>query len=159
MSNIYSILFLVMGLVTGLGTFFQTYMFNIAGVRLTSRLRLETFKTMMKQEMAWFDSAKNSVGALCTRLSSDCSGVQGVSINRFVGNTNNMLITKYVFCIWIGNRYKNWGHIPSLFHYNSWSWYRIIFLMETNPRVHCHNTSCSSGCVLGGTLHGQQQSG
>lgn len=37
---------------------------------------------MMKQEMGWFDDAKNSVGALCVRLSGDCSSVQGASGSR-----------------------------------------------------------------------------
>lgn len=76
-ANFYSLLFLVLGLATGLGTFMQTYMFNYAGVRLTSRLRLMTFNSMMSQEMGWFDNSRNAVGALCARLASDCSSVQG----------------------------------------------------------------------------------
>lgn len=76
-ANFYSILFLVLGIATGVGTFMQTFMFNYAGVRLTSRLRIMTFKSMMSQEMGWFDAPKNGVGALCARLASDCSGVQG----------------------------------------------------------------------------------
>jgi ATP-binding cassette, subfamily B (MDR/TAP), member 1 len=36
-----------------------------------------TFKAMIHQDMAWFDDSKNSVGALCARLSGDCAGVQG----------------------------------------------------------------------------------
>lgn len=78
-ANFYSILFLVLGLATGIGTFMQTYMFNYAGVRLTSRLRSMTFKSMMSQEMGWFDDGRNAIGALCARLASDCSGVQGIT--------------------------------------------------------------------------------
>lgn len=54
-------------------------MFNLAGTRLTSRLRQMSFTSMLSQEMAWFDDDKNSTGALCTRLSGDCAKVQGVS--------------------------------------------------------------------------------
>lgn len=82
-ANFYSILFLVLGLATGVGTFMQTYMFNYAGVKMTSRLRSMTFKSMMNQEMGWFDDTRNGVGALCARLASDCSGVQGLNLLIF----------------------------------------------------------------------------
>lgn len=54
-------------------------MFSFSGERLTSRLRKLTFAAMLRQEMGWFDNEKNSVGALCSRLSADASAVQGVS--------------------------------------------------------------------------------
>lgn len=81
-ANFYSILFLILGVATGIGTFLQTYMFTYAGVQLTSRLRTLTFKSMMHQEMAWFDDAKNAVGALCARLAGDCAAVQGATGSR-----------------------------------------------------------------------------
>ena len=81
-ANFYSFLFIVLGLVTGLGTFFQTYMFNIAGVRLTSRLRQQSFKSIISQEIGWFDEPKNAVGAICARLSGDCASVQGATGTR-----------------------------------------------------------------------------
>lgn len=81
-ANFYSLLFLVLGLATGIGTFLQTYMFTFAGVRLTSRLRSMTFKAMMSQEMGWFDDSRNAVGALCARLAGDCAGVQGATGSR-----------------------------------------------------------------------------
>lgn len=37
---------------------------------------------MMKQEMGWYDEAKNSIGALCVRLSGDCANVQGATGTR-----------------------------------------------------------------------------
>lgn len=81
-ANFYSLLFLALGVMTGIATFVQTYMFNFAGVRLTSRLRKMTFDAMMKQEMGWFDSSNNAVGALCARLSGDCASVQGATGSR-----------------------------------------------------------------------------
>jgi ATP-binding cassette, subfamily B (MDR/TAP), member 1 len=81
-ANLYSLLFLVLGLATGIGTYMQTYMFTFAGVRLTSRLRSMTFKSMMSQEMGWFDDPRNAVGALCARLAGDCAGVQGATGTR-----------------------------------------------------------------------------
>lgn len=78
----FSIYFLLLGLLAGFGTFFQTYMFNIAGVKLTSRLRTLIFETTMKQEMGWFDDARNGVGVICARLSGDCASVQGASLEH-----------------------------------------------------------------------------
>lgn len=37
------------------------------------------FGAMMKQEIGWFDRKENGVGALCSRLSSQASSIQGVS--------------------------------------------------------------------------------
>lgn len=77
----FSFYFIGLGIYTGIGTFLLTYMFNISGVRLTARLREMTFKAMLRQEIGWYDEAKNSVGALCARLSGDCANVQGVNNN------------------------------------------------------------------------------
>lgn len=75
---VYAMYFLALGLFSGLGTFYQTYMFNLAGVKLTSRLRTQVFEATMRQEMGWFDDTRNGVGILCARLAGDCSSVQGV---------------------------------------------------------------------------------
>ncbi|XP_037954077.1 multidrug resistance protein homolog 49-like [Teleopsis dalmanni] len=71
--------FIVLGIIAGLGILIQNYMFNIAGVKMTSRLRKTAFKTIISQETAYFDDQNNSVGALCARLASDCSNIQGAT--------------------------------------------------------------------------------
>ncbi|TMW46661.1 hypothetical protein DOY81_008256 [Sarcophaga bullata] len=78
-SVFFSYMFLVVGIIAGLGTLIQTYCFNTAGVKMTSRLRKTAFSTLLKQEVAYFDDEKNSVGALCSRLAGDCSNVQGAT--------------------------------------------------------------------------------
>ncbi|KAK2584731.1 hypothetical protein KPH14_007064 [Odynerus spinipes] len=78
----FAILFIIVGVVTGVGTFLQMYMFGLAGVRMTTRIRRITFGAMLKQEMGWFDDEQNSVGALCARLSSDAGAVQGATGSR-----------------------------------------------------------------------------
>lgn len=79
----FSYMFLVIGIMAGLGSLIQTYTFNAAGVKMTSRLRKTTFRTLLKQEVAFFDDDNNSVGALCSRLAGDCAQVQGVSWSAF----------------------------------------------------------------------------
>ncbi|KAJ9579274.1 hypothetical protein L9F63_024620, partial [Diploptera punctata] len=81
-ANFYSILFVVVGIVTGGGMFLQTYCFGLAGVRLTQRLRVQAFSAMLRQEIGWFDEEKNSVGTLCAKLSGDAASVQGATGSR-----------------------------------------------------------------------------
>ena len=57
----------------------QVVCFTVSGERLTSRLRSESFRAMLMQEIAWFDDQRNSTGALVTRLSNDAAQVEGVS--------------------------------------------------------------------------------
>ncbi|XP_055846900.1 multidrug resistance protein homolog 65-like [Episyrphus balteatus] len=72
-----SICCLIIGIITGISCFFQTYLFNLAGAWLTIRIRSLSFKSIMKQEIGWFDEEKNSVGALSARLAGDAANIQG----------------------------------------------------------------------------------
>jgi len=46
-------------------------------MELTVRLRKRAFSSILRQDIAYFDDHRNSTGALCTRLGSDASRVQG----------------------------------------------------------------------------------
>jgi ATP-binding cassette, subfamily B (MDR/TAP), member 1 len=48
-----------------------------AGEELTLRMRAISFKSMMRQEIGWFDLDENNLGALITRLSSDAAALKG----------------------------------------------------------------------------------
>ncbi len=78
----FAYLFVVIGIITGISSLLQTYMFSIAGVKMTTRLRHDAFKAIISQEVAYFDDQRNSVGALCARLAGDCSNVQGATGSR-----------------------------------------------------------------------------
>ncbi|NXO70839.1 MDR1 protein, partial [Phainopepla nitens] len=78
-SNLYSLLFLVLGIVSFFTFFFQGFTFGKAGEILTMRLRFMAFKAMLRQDMSWFDNPKNSTGALTTRLANDASQVKGAT--------------------------------------------------------------------------------
>lgn len=54
-------------------------MFGLSGENLTKRLRSMTFKSMLSQEIGFFDHQDNNVGVLCTKLATEASAVQGVS--------------------------------------------------------------------------------
>ncbi|KAM3956211.1 LOW QUALITY PROTEIN: multidrug resistance protein homolog 49 [Aphomia sociella] len=81
-SRLYAGLFALVAAVCGLVMFLQTWLFNKAGIALTDRLRVMSFRNFLYQEQGWFDSAQNSVGALCARLASDCAAVQGATGTR-----------------------------------------------------------------------------
>lgn len=54
-------------------------MFARSGALLTKRLRSEVFRAILRQETAFFDQEEHSTGALCTRLATEASIVQGAS--------------------------------------------------------------------------------
>ena len=41
------------------------------------RMRIMSFKSMLRQEIGWYDLDENNLGALVTRLSSDASALKG----------------------------------------------------------------------------------
>jgi len=51
---------------------------SIAGERLTKRLRFNSFRAMLRQDIGWFDLKSNSTGILSTRLAADAADVKGV---------------------------------------------------------------------------------
>lgn len=58
----------------------QNFSLGVAGEKLTKRIRLQTFESMLRQEIGWFDQQQNSTGALAVRLAVDASEVKGVSL-------------------------------------------------------------------------------
>ncbi|KAK3587257.1 hypothetical protein CHS0354_034401 [Potamilus streckersoni] len=65
------------------GAFFsmiRSWLFNLAGQRVVARLRKQLFSSIIKQEVAFFDT--NRTGELCNRLSSDTQVLQNaVTVN------------------------------------------------------------------------------
>uniref|UniRef100_A0A3Q2PGP9 ATP binding cassette subfamily B member 1 n=1 Tax=Fundulus heteroclitus TaxID=8078 RepID=A0A3Q2PGP9_FUNHE len=66
------------------------FCFGKSGEVLTLKLRLGAFKSMLRQDLGWFDSPKNSVGALTTRLATDAAQVQGASGVRLATFAQNI---------------------------------------------------------------------
>lgn len=56
-------------------------MFGISGEALTKRIRSDAFKSILSQEIGWFDDKSNSVGVLATKLSVEAAAVQGVILS------------------------------------------------------------------------------
>lgn len=54
-------------------------LFACSGEALTKRLRSQAFCALLRQEVAYFDNPKNNTGAICTRLATEASAVQGAT--------------------------------------------------------------------------------
>lgn len=58
--------------------FLKSFLFALSGEALTKRLRARIFRHLLRQEVSFFDRPENNTGALCTRLATEASDVQGV---------------------------------------------------------------------------------
>ncbi|EDV26960.1 uncharacterized protein TRIADDRAFT_54424 [Trichoplax adhaerens] len=81
-ATFWSLMFLVLGSVSGISVFLQTLMYGISGEYMTKRLRSQTFRAILKQEIGWFDEQSHTTGALCNRLATDASEVKGATGTR-----------------------------------------------------------------------------
>lgn len=97
-TDIYSLYFVLTGIVVGMATFLQIFMYGIAGEYLTERIRSKAFNHMLKQEIAWFDDKANGTGSLCARLSTDAAAIQGATGQR-IGTVLSSIST---LCLGIG---------------------------------------------------------
>ncbi|KAG7310331.1 hypothetical protein JYU34_003103 [Plutella xylostella] len=79
LSEVYSGLFIVVAAIAGISMCLQSIAFTNAGLKMTTRLRLQYFSSLLKQEMGYYDKASNAVGALCAKLSGDIAEIQGAT--------------------------------------------------------------------------------
>ncbi|KAL4646916.1 multidrug resistance protein 1-like isoform X1 [Arapaima gigas] len=78
----FSLLFLLIGAVAFVTHFLQGFMFGKSGEILTMRLRSQSFKAVLRQDIGWFDDSNNAVGVLTTKLATDASLVKGATGSR-----------------------------------------------------------------------------
>uniref|UniRef100_H0W664 Multidrug resistance protein 1 n=1 Tax=Cavia porcellus TaxID=10141 RepID=H0W664_CAVPO len=89
-SNLFSLMFLVLGIVSFITFFLQGFTFGKAGEILTKRLRYLVFRSMLRQDVSWFDNPRNTTGALTARLANDASQVKGAIGSRLAIITQNI---------------------------------------------------------------------
>ncbi|XP_023564472.1 multidrug resistance protein 1-like, partial [Octodon degus] len=89
-SHLFSLLFLVLGIISFITLFLQGFTFGKAGEILTKRLRYLVFRSILRQDVSWFDDHKNSTGALTTRLATDAAQVKGAVGARLAVLTQNV---------------------------------------------------------------------
>ncbi|KAJ3670706.1 hypothetical protein LUZ60_008132 [Juncus effusus] len=65
----------------------EYFLFGVAGGKLVERIRSLTFRTIVHQEVSWFDESQNSSGKIGARLS-----VDALNVRRLVGDNLALLI-------------------------------------------------------------------
>jgi len=94
------LLLFVMGIIDAVLDFWVLFLFGFAKENIVKGVRLDTFKAILRQEVAFFD--ENSSGALTSRLTSDCGEMAGdltwffrfsiESIVRIIGVVTYMMV-------------------------------------------------------------------
>ncbi|CAK1551194.1 unnamed protein product [Leptosia nina] len=78
----YALIFVGVGVFSGIANFINVAMYAIAGEYLTQRLRKLLFEKLLQQEIGFYDDKTNSTGALCARLAGEAAAVQGATGQR-----------------------------------------------------------------------------
>ncbi|XP_060270944.1 ATP-binding cassette sub-family B member 5 isoform X3 [Ovis aries] len=90
-AEIYSMIFVILGVICFVSYFIQGLFYGRAGEILTMRLRHLAFKAMLYQDISWFDDKENTTGALTTILAIDIAQIQGATGSRVGVLTQNAI--------------------------------------------------------------------
>ncbi|KAF1313678.1 Multidrug resistance protein abc superfamily, partial [Globisporangium splendens] len=94
-ARLWSLAFVILGLIFGLAIIMQNYGFAVASQNLVSRVRFQTFHSMLEQEIGWFDLDENTSGALVSRLATDSATLQAITSDTL----NQGLVNITTLCI------------------------------------------------------------
>ncbi|RHZ65785.1 hypothetical protein Glove_311g54 [Diversispora epigaea] len=78
-STFWSLMFLVIAVVSLIGQTVQGVAFGFSGENLTERIRSISFASILRQDIEFFDDERNSVGVLTSALSVDAAHVNGLA--------------------------------------------------------------------------------
>lgn len=77
--NFWSLMYLMLAIVQILAFSLQGIVFAVCSERLVHRARDQAFRTMLRQDIAFFDKEENSAGALTSFLSTETTHLAGMS--------------------------------------------------------------------------------
>lgn len=75
----WSLAFVGLGIAAFCGNWLRYTALGISGERLTKKLRRFAFRSLLRQEIGYFDLKENSLGALTGRLSTDAGAIKGLT--------------------------------------------------------------------------------
>lgn len=99
-ANFWSAMYLMLALVQLTAYMAQGYCFAYCAERLVHRVRYQAFRTMLRQDIAFFDKGENTTGALTSFLSTEAThlaGMSGVTLGTILS-----VITTLVSAIVVG---------------------------------------------------------
>ena len=91
-TRIYSLFFVGLALVSFLINIAQHYNFGVMGEYLTKRIREQMISKILTFEIGWFDSDKNSSGAICSQLAQDANVVSSNTETTFIKNLRRIIL-------------------------------------------------------------------
>ncbi|VDK22775.1 unnamed protein product [Anisakis simplex] len=74
-----SLFFVGLGIIQGTAAFICISLYGTAGERLTMKLRMSVFRSLLRQDLAYFDDSRHSAAKMTTRLATDAPNVKSVS--------------------------------------------------------------------------------
>ncbi|KAJ3057974.1 ATP-binding cassette, sub-B (MDR TAP), member 4, partial [Quaeritorhiza haematococci] len=77
-ANFWALMFLVLAVAAFVSNLAQVTSFTMSGEKLTRRLRDMCFRSLLRQEIGFFDDPNHSTGILTARLADDAAKVQGL---------------------------------------------------------------------------------
>lgn len=78
-ANFLSLWWLIIAIIVFLAYGLQTWGFGYASEKMVRRVRLESFRAILRQEVAFFDRSEHSTGSLTTMLSTEATAMAGLS--------------------------------------------------------------------------------
>ena len=85
--------------VVAIATFTQLLAFTIMGERVTTRLRDMTFRSTLRQDIAYFDKEENSTGNITARLATEVTLVKNVTGQNLGRSVQNVVTVAAAFLI------------------------------------------------------------
>ncbi|KAI7975509.1 hypothetical protein EIK77_005875 [Talaromyces pinophilus] len=97
-ASFWSLMFLMLGLVQLIVHSTQGVMFAYSSEKLVRRARSQAFRTMLRQDITFFDNDENSTGALTSFLSTETKHLSGIS-GANLGTLLNVTTTLAACCV------------------------------------------------------------
>ncbi|ORY83184.1 P-loop containing nucleoside triphosphate hydrolase protein [Protomyces lactucae-debilis] len=90
-ANFYALLWFIIAVVEFFAYFATAFFFGMCSEMMVRRVRLLTFRNILRQDVAFFDKDENSTGALTSSLATQCTDLAGLH-----GNTLGTILTVFV---------------------------------------------------------------
>ncbi|RUS29249.1 hypothetical protein BC938DRAFT_480878 [Jimgerdemannia flammicorona] len=94
-ANLWAFTFVLIGVGGLFSIGAQSSSFELAGERLTRRIRIACFKALLNQEIGFYDEEEHSLGALTTRLATDASKIHEL-VTKVFGDLIQVTVTGIV---------------------------------------------------------------
>ncbi|KAJ4733898.1 ABC transporter B family member 11 [Rhynchospora pubera] len=86
-TRFWALMCVILGIASMVSIPVEYFMFGVAGGKLVERIRSLSFRSVVRQEVSWFDDSRNSSGKIGARLS-----VDALNVRRLVGDTLALMV-------------------------------------------------------------------